>query len=73
MGKPEHPLTIAQVAELKRVTPTAVLYAIREGRLPGAFRLGRAWAIPRAALDSYQPRAYARRLTSSRRVPRVPA
>jgi excisionase family DNA binding protein len=63
-------LTIPEVAAMAGVSRVAVLYAIRAGRLPGAFRLGRTWAVPRAAAEGYRPRAYRRRPTSSRRVPR---
>ena len=65
---PEY-LTIPEVARRAGVSRTAVLYAIREGRIEGAFRVGRTWAIPRAAAEAYEPRAYVRRPTSSRRVP----
>lgn len=61
-------LTIPEVAAEKGVTRTAVLYAVQDGRLE-AIRVGRIWAIPRSAADAYQPRAYRRRPTSSRRVP----
>jgi excisionase family DNA binding protein len=63
-------LTVAEVAEAKGVSRVAVLYAIRDGRLE-AFRVGRSWIVPRGALAAYEPRAYRRRPTASRRVPRT--
>lgn len=66
---PDRYLTIPEVARMANVSRTAVLYAVREGRIPGAFQIGRTWAIPRAAAEDYAPRVYVRRPTSSRRVP----
>jgi excisionase family DNA binding protein len=65
-------LTVSEVADEKGVTRTAVLYAIQDGRLE-ALRVGRNWVVPRTALDGYEPRAYSRRPTKSRRIPREPA
>lgn len=62
-------LTIPELAERAGVSKTAILYAIREGRIAGAFRIGRIWAIPEESADAYTPRVYVRRATSSRRVP----
>jgi excisionase family DNA binding protein len=61
-------LTIPEVAKLKGVTRTAVLYAVQDGRLE-AIRVGRMWAIPSSALEEYVPRSYRRKPTSARRVP----
>ena len=66
-------LTIPEVATLAGVSRTAVLYAVREGRIAGAFRVGRTWAIPRRSAERYAPRTYVRRPTSSRRIPLLPA
>jgi excisionase family DNA binding protein len=63
-------LTVAEVADLAGVSRAAVFYAIRDGRIKGAFRVGRTWAIPLASAERYVPRTYVRRPTSSRRVPR---
>lgn len=62
-------LTIPEVAALAGVSRTAVLYAVREGRIRGAFQIGRTWAIPEKSALEYTPRTYVRRATSSRRVP----
>jgi excisionase family DNA binding protein len=61
-------MTVPEVAALKGVTRTAVLYAIQDGRLE-ATRVGRNWVVLREAADAYTPRAYRRKPTSSRRVP----
>lgn len=61
-------LTVPEVAALKGVTRTAILYAIQDGRLE-AVRVGRSWIVARGALDAYTPRGYRRKPTSSRRVP----
>jgi hypothetical protein len=45
----------------------AVLYAVRSGRIPGAVRFGRNWAIPRASAEAYEPRPYVFRHSGSRR------
>ena len=66
--KPKY-LTIPEVAEMANVSRTAVLYAIREGRIAGAFQIGRTWAIPEKSAAAYAPRTYVRRATSSSRVP----
>jgi excisionase family DNA binding protein len=65
---PKEYLTISEVATLAKVSKTAVLYAVRDGRIPGAFRIGRTWAIPRAAAKRYAPRSYGnhRRKTTRR-------
>lgn len=69
MTKPDY-LTIPEVARLAGVSPAAVFYAVRDGRIPGAFRVGRVWAVPRESAAAYRPRAANRRRpTASRRVP----
>jgi excisionase family DNA binding protein len=62
-------LTVPEVAELKGVTRTAVLYAIYDRRLK-AVQVGRNWVVRRSDLETYVPRGYRRKPTSSRRVPR---
>jgi excisionase family DNA binding protein len=63
----ENYLTIPEVARLAGVSRVAVLYAVREGRIPGAVRLGRIWAIPRKSAEAYEPRPYAFGSSGSRR------
>ena len=62
-------LTIPEVARRAGVSRTAVLYAIREKRIVGAFKVGSIWAIPRAAAEAYAPRSYRKRPRTTRRVP----
>lgn len=68
---PPRYMTIPEVAELAGVSRTAVLYAVRENRIKGAFQIGRTWAIPEKSARAYAPRTYVRRATSARRVPVV--
>lgn len=62
-------LTVPEVAALKGVTRTAVMYAIQDGRVP-AVRVGRNWVVTRADAEAYAPRPYRRKSRTSRRVPR---
>lgn len=39
-------LSVTQVAERDSIEPRSVLYRIKRGLYPGAFKLGRAWRIP---------------------------
>ena len=43
-------LTVPEVADVLRVDHTTVRRMCDRGSLPGAFRAGRQWRIPRAAL-----------------------
>lgn len=61
-------LTVPEAAAEKGVTRTAILYAIQDGRIE-ALRVGRNWVVQRSALAAYQPRAYRRRPTRTRRIP----
>lgn len=44
-------LTAVEVAERLGVSDQAVLNWIKEGRVPGAQRVGRVWAIPEANIE----------------------
>nr|WP_309686481.1 helix-turn-helix domain-containing protein [Armatimonas sp.] len=50
-------LTVAEVAELKKVSISAVYKALRDGRLPQVDVLGRS-LIPRESVSSYEPGSY---------------
>ncbi|MFH8350468.1 helix-turn-helix domain-containing protein [Streptomyces sp. NPDC018045] len=45
-------MTVEEVATVMRVTPHHVRLLCREGDLPGAFKWGRTWRIPRAAAEA---------------------
>ena len=49
-------LTTTAAAARLGVTPRRVRQYLREGRLPGAYRLGRDWAIPEQTLAEFAPR-----------------
>lgn len=69
-------MTVSEVAKMAGVTRPAVLGAIRDGRLE-ATRVGVGetfwvWAIPRAAAEAWQPKAYRRAAVGrTGRYPRV--
>ena len=44
-------VTRAVAARLLGVNPSMVSAYIKKGRLKGAFKLGQAWAIPRASVE----------------------
>ena len=48
-------LATTDVAQRYGVTVTAVARWCRDGRFPNAWRLGRAWVIPAADLDGFEP------------------
>jgi excisionase family DNA binding protein len=50
-------LTVAEVAELKKVSVSAVYKALRDGRLPQVDVLGRS-LIPHDSALSYEPGSY---------------
>ena len=52
MSDPEY-LTVAEVAELLRVTTRTVLSNIKQGRIP-ALRLDRAYRVPASALKALE-------------------
>jgi excisionase family DNA binding protein len=60
-GAEGQPLTVTALARRMDVSRLTVLGWIRDGRLPGAYRQGRRWLIPREALDSFQPPTSRRR------------
>lgn len=49
----ELPLTSEEVAEMLRVTPRTILNLADEGKLPGAFRVGKQWRFSRSKLREY--------------------
>ena len=52
----ENVLSVADVAARYDVTPRTVRRWCRQGRLPGAVRVGaRVWAIPSEALKDFEP------------------
>ena len=44
-------MTATEVAERLEVSDQAVLNWISQGRIPGAQKVGRTWAIPESSLD----------------------
>ena len=44
-------ITRAAAAEMLGVNPSMVSAYIKKGRLEGAFKLGQAWAIPKASVE----------------------
>ncbi len=44
-------LTIADVARLLRISPSYAYKLARQGKLPGAVRLGRRWVVLRRLLE----------------------
>ncbi len=54
-------MTVDQAARLLRRHPEQVRRYLREGRLPGAEKLGLMWYIPRAQLLSLAARLHPRR------------
>ena len=44
-------ITRAAAAEILGVNPSMVSAYIKQGKLDGAFKLGQAWAIPRASVE----------------------
>ncbi len=52
---PDQPLTANEVAAHYRVDPATVRLWCREGRFPGAERLGKSWQIPRTAVHNRRP------------------
>jgi excisionase family DNA binding protein len=55
------PLTVTAAARAMDVSRITVLGWIRDGRLPGAYREGRRWLIPRATLAAFRPPVSRRR------------
>jgi hypothetical protein len=49
------PLTAAEAAAHYRVEPATIRAWCREGRFPGAERLGKSWQIPAAAVRDHRP------------------
>jgi len=52
-------LSVSEVAALRGVTRVCVLYAIRDGRLPGT-RVGSMWVVREVDAEGWSPRAYSR-------------
>lgn len=49
----EMPLTVAEVAASQRVSVRTVHRWISAGQIPGAYRAGKRWRIPPAALAAF--------------------
>ena len=45
--KKKHLVTVTQLAKIKGVTRQAILKAIAEGRIKGAYKIGNNWVIER--------------------------
>jgi excisionase family DNA binding protein len=48
-----------EVAKILRVPETRIRKLCREGRMPGAFRVGKSWRIPADIIDKLQAQAVA--------------
>jgi excisionase family DNA binding protein len=49
--------TVEEVAKLFSIHPRTAYLMIRNGRIPGGFRIGRAWRVAAKALAEYMDRA----------------
>lgn len=47
-------LTTTQAAADLQVTAETIAAYCKDGRLPGAYRVGRRWRVPTAALDAFK-------------------
>ena len=47
--------SIAETAEILGLQPVRTRELCRQGRLPGAQKVGRDWVIPESAIQSYTP------------------
>ena len=54
MPEPAAPLSIDQLAERWNVGRETVRRMAVAGRFPGAFRVGRQWRVPLAAVETYE-------------------
>ncbi len=43
---------VSTVARLLDMSPNTILLLCREKKIPGAFKLGRAWRIPLSSIDA---------------------
>lgn len=52
--EPSEPIAVrvSTVARLLDLSPNTVLLLCREGKMPGAFKVGRAWRIPLSGIDA---------------------
>lgn len=50
--------SVTEFAEIKGVTRTTVFLAARDGKIPGAFCIGRNWIIPAFSIPLWEPRSY---------------
>lgn len=51
---PETTYSTKEAAEYLKVSVNRVLDLIEEGRLPGAYRVGRVWKIPAESVESFE-------------------
>jgi excisionase family DNA binding protein len=49
--------TVEEVAKIFSIHPRTAYLMIRNGRIPGGFRVGRAWRVAAKALTAYMERA----------------
>ena len=48
--------SIAETAEMLGLQPVRTRELCRQGRLPGAQKIGRDWVVPERAIKEYKPR-----------------
>lgn len=48
-------ISAAEAAAIMNVTRWQVGYLCREGKLPGAKKIGPNWAVPRSVAEGYEP------------------
>lgn len=55
--EPSEPIAVrvSTVARLLDMSPNTILLLCREKKIPGAFKLGRAWGIPLSSIDALAP------------------
>lgn len=57
MERTKEYITIRGIAKRLGVSVTRINFLVRQGRFPGAEKLGKQWIIPVEAVDNYVPRS----------------
>lgn len=61
--EPSEYLTTVQAADLLKLSSERVRQLAAQGRFPGAFLVGKVWAIPAAAVEGFVPNPPGRKST----------
>lgn len=51
---PQDPMSVAELSARWRANPKTVWRLVAQGKLPGAFRVGRQWRVPLADVEAYE-------------------